>query len=80
MKELGSVGATFRQCLALMVQLAQLGLVHCDFNEFNLLVRLCLCVLPVCAADNQARLLLVGKHLQVAWSCLCCIASVSNPA
>ena len=37
-KELGQTGLIFRQCLGLMARLAELGLVHCDFNEFNLLV------------------------------------------
>ena len=39
MKEVGEAGPVYRQCMALMVRLAQLGLVHCDFNEFNLLAR-----------------------------------------
>ena len=37
-KELGDPGTVYRKCLGLMAQLANLGLVHCDFNEFNLLV------------------------------------------
>ena len=28
----------YRQCMDLMTRLAAQGLVHCDFNEFNLLV------------------------------------------
>lgn len=38
-KELGHPASVYTLCMQLMVQLAQLGLVHCDFNEFNLLVR-----------------------------------------
>ena len=39
-KELMNPGEIFKQCMGMMARLAQLGLVHCDFNEFNLLVRL----------------------------------------
>jgi len=31
-------GAVFRQCVDLVARLAALGLIHCDFNEFNLLI------------------------------------------
>merc|ERR1712130_775365 len=31
-------GAVFRQCMEIIAQLAGLGLIHCDFNEFNLLI------------------------------------------
>ena len=40
-RELGSPGEIYRQCMGMMVRLAELGLVHCDFNEFNLLVSNC---------------------------------------
>ena len=36
--ELANPGAVYEECMNLMTRLAQLGLVHCDFNEFNLLV------------------------------------------
>lgn len=39
-RELMNPGEIFKQCMGMMARLAQLGLVHCDFNEFNLLVRL----------------------------------------
>jgi RIO1 family len=28
----------YRECMALIVRLARHGLIHCDFNEFNLLI------------------------------------------
>jgi RIO-like serine/threonine protein kinase len=28
----------YRACMDLIIRLAQHGLIHCDFNEFNLLV------------------------------------------
>lgn len=31
-------GAIFAQCMSILKRLAEHGLVHCDFNEFNLLV------------------------------------------
>ena len=37
-RELGNPGEIYRQCMGMMARLAELGLVHCDFNEFNLLV------------------------------------------
>ncbi len=39
-RELGNPGEIYKQCMGMMARLAELGLVHCDFNEFNLLVRL----------------------------------------
>ena len=39
-RELINPGEIYKQCMGMMARLAQLGLVHCDFNEFNLLVRL----------------------------------------
>eukprot|EP00891_Asterochloris_glomerata_P007286 jgi/Astpho2/7286/e_gw1.00113.90.1_t len=38
--ELANPGAVYEECMNLMTRLAQLGLVHCDFNEFNLLVNI----------------------------------------
>ena len=46
----------YRQCMQLMTRLAAKGLVHCDFNEFNLLVRLHL---------QAARLSCSGQSLVV---------------
>ncbi|KAK9866802.1 hypothetical protein WJX84_002686 [Apatococcus fuscideae] len=37
-QELHRPGDTFHQLMALMERLTKLGLVHCDYNEFNLLV------------------------------------------
>ena len=38
MRELQDPVSVYRQCMDLMTRLAAQGLVHCDFNEFNLLV------------------------------------------
>lgn len=38
-KELASPARIYTQLIDLMERLAQMGLVHCDFNEFNILVR-----------------------------------------
>ena len=35
---LGNPGRVYAQCVEQLVQLARCGLVHCDFNEFNILV------------------------------------------
>ena len=37
-RELQDPVSVYRQCMDLMTRLAAQGLVHCDFNEFNLLV------------------------------------------
>jgi hypothetical protein len=37
-RELAHPDAVWRQAADIMARLAQHGLVHCDFNEFNLLV------------------------------------------
>ena len=41
-RELENPGFVYAQCMDLMAKLAAKGLIHCDFNEFNLLVRGCL--------------------------------------
>lgn len=38
-QELHHAGDTFHELMSLMERLTRLGLVHCDYNEFNLLVR-----------------------------------------
>jgi len=38
-KEFANPQKVYQECMKLLVRLAELGLVHCDFNEFNLLVR-----------------------------------------
>ena len=38
-RELGNPGKVFAQLMDLAQELAARGLVHCDFNEFNILVR-----------------------------------------
>ena len=37
-RELENPGYVYQQCMDLMARLASKGLIHCDFNEFNLLV------------------------------------------
>lgn len=37
-RELGNVEKVYRQAIDLVVRLAEHGLIHCDFNEFNLMV------------------------------------------
>ena len=39
MRELQSPGIVYGKLMDLIARLAELGLVHCDFNEFNVLVR-----------------------------------------
>lgn len=36
--QVGRPEYVFRQVLSIIVRLAQVGLIHCDFNEFNLMV------------------------------------------
>ncbi|CBN77739.1 conserved unknown protein [Ectocarpus siliculosus] len=36
--EMGHPDVVYRQCVEMIVRLARHGLIHCDFNEFNLLV------------------------------------------
>ena len=36
-RELDNPGLVYKDCMDIMVSLAEKGLVHCDFNEFNLL-------------------------------------------
>lgn len=36
--EMGHPDAVYRQCIEMIVRLARHGLIHCDFNEFNMLV------------------------------------------
>ena len=37
-REFANTEKVYRECMGLLVKLARLGLVHCDFNEFNLLI------------------------------------------
>lgn len=37
-RELGNVENVYRQAVGLVVRLAEHGLIHCDFNEFNLMI------------------------------------------
>ena len=55
-RELQGPVSVYRQCMDLMTRLAAQGLVHCDFNEFNLLVRLCLflCTRPVLSSSSDS--------------------------
>lgn len=67
--ELANPGAVYEECMNLMTRLAQLGLVHCDFNEFNLLVNII--VLCWWAAGSLGRSIAVKfilKHAHAACS------------
>lgn len=33
-----AVPAVYHQCMSLLARLAHCGLVHCDFNEFNIMI------------------------------------------
>jgi RIO-like serine/threonine protein kinase len=46
-KELQNPNDVFDTILGLIVRLAEHGLIHCDFNEFNIMVVLSF-LLPVC--------------------------------
>ena len=37
-EKLGNPGKVYSQCVDQLVQFARVGLVHCDYNEFNILV------------------------------------------
>lgn len=37
-RQLAHPEAVYRQLMAMLLRLAQRGLIHCDFNEFNLMV------------------------------------------
>ena len=39
MRQLSRPRQVYTQLMDLLAQLAGLGLIHCDYNEFNLLVR-----------------------------------------
>lgn len=45
--EMAHPDVVYRQCVEMIVRLARHGLIHCDFNEFNMLV------------DEQERLTLI---------------------
>ena len=42
MRELRHPRVVYSQLMDLLARLAAKGLIHCDFNEFNLLARACL--------------------------------------
>ena len=44
MKELQDPDAVFQTILGLVVRFAEHGLIHCDFNEFNIMVSFRLCI------------------------------------
>ena len=45
MKQLQNPETVFEKIIGIVVRLAEHGLIHCDFNEFNIMVRyLHLCV------------------------------------
>lgn len=37
-KEIAEPNIVFAQLMDIMIQLARRGLIHCDFNEFNILI------------------------------------------
>lgn len=37
--ELNNPGSVYSDCMELIVTLAELGFIHCDFNEFNLMIK-----------------------------------------
>lgn len=39
MKQLQNPETIFEQIIGIVVRLAEHGLIHCDFNEFNIMVR-----------------------------------------
>lgn len=41
-RELRNPGVVYSSLMDFMAHLARLGLIHCDFNEFNVLVRIAL--------------------------------------
>lgn len=43
-RDLQNPGDVYAQCMAIMSRLASKGLIHCDFNEFNLLASFSLVV------------------------------------
>ena len=62
-RELQDPASVYRQCMRLMTRLAAKGLVHCDFNEFNLLVRLLLsCRSALPCPGQKDRLLLCSDR------------------
>ena len=65
-RELQDPVSVYRQCMDLMTRLAAQGLVHCDFNEFNLLVRRPRCHLNKLRATepNELRVSRGGQRLK----------------
>lgn len=51
-RDIGDPENVFKQIVENMVHLAKLGLVHCDFNEFNIMV----CTVVACAHFETALL------------------------
>lgn len=43
MRELCNPGAVYQKLMDFMERLARLGLIHCDFNEFNVMVGVLVC-------------------------------------
>lgn len=58
-RELTNPAEVYTKLMDFMERLARLGLIHCDFNEFNVMVRLRpRSVLVSCAARSAAMLCL----------------------
>lgn len=64
-RELRHPRAVYSQLMDLLARLAAKGLIHCDFNEFNLLARACL----GCSAGflHNARTKYGNAVLDIAW-------------
>ena len=81
MQALQDVGRVYNQTMVLLTSLAKRGLVHCDFNEFNILV--CLLCLPAlltrpslhyCGLHEDASMLFTGEgHLSWCLSHQACL-------
>lgn len=59
-KEFMHAKQVYTDCMKILVRLAQLGLVHCDFNEFNLLVsRNHMLLIHLCDANDINNIILL---------------------
>lgn len=65
-RELENPGEVYRTCMDIMCKLAAKGLIHCDFNEFNLLVssnfNLFPCTLIILLSDFGCTHLLISAY------------------
>lgn len=61
-RELADPGAVYLQLMDMASRLASYGLVHCDFNEFNILVR-AQCSLHSCTDNLEIPPALTGGRV-----------------